>query len=99
MDTATDRVTDFNAAEGDQLDLSDLFSDMEKDDITALLNDLSSGDNEGHVNGVDVTITQDNSAATLSVSKGGEKLTIDFDGASAVDITSNLMDNLNHLKD
>ncbi|WGK82636.1 Ig-like domain-containing protein [Vibrio aestuarianus] len=99
MDTATDRVTDFNAAEGDQLDLSDLFSDMEKDDITALLNDLSSGDNEGHVNGVDVTITQDNSAATLSISKGGEKLTIDFDGASAVDITSNLMDNLNHLKD
>ncbi|CAH8197296.1 type I secretion C-terminal target domain-containing protein [Vibrio aestuarianus] len=99
MDTATDRVTDFNAAEGDQLDLSDLFSDMEKDDITALLNDLSSGDNEGHVNGVDVIITQDNSAATLSISKGGEKLTIDFDGASAVDITSNLMDNLNHLKD
>ncbi|WP_216652985.1 Ig-like domain-containing protein [Vibrio aestuarianus] len=99
MDTATDRVTDFNAAEGDQLDLSDLFSDMEKDDITALLNDLSSGDNEGHVNGVDVIITQDSSAATLSISKGGEKLTIDFDGASAVDITSNLMDNLNHLKD
>ena len=41
----------------------------------------------------------DSDSSMLTINKGGETLTIDFDGASATDITSSLMDNLSHLKD
>ncbi len=99
METASDRVTDFNVSQGDKLDLADLFDDMSKADIDTLLADLGSGDNQGAVGDVSISVSDDASASHLTIVKGGQTLTIDFDGASAADITSSLMDNLNHLKD
>ncbi len=99
METARDLVTDFNASQGDKLDLADLFDDMSKADIDTLLADLGSGDNQGAVGEVSIRVSDDASASHLTIVKGGQTLTIDFDGASAADITSSLMDNLNHLKD
>ncbi|MCA3903155.1 choice-of-anchor K domain-containing protein [Vibrio vulnificus] len=99
METARDRVTDFNVSQGDKLDLADLFDDMSKADIDTLLADLGSGDNQGAVGNVSISVSDDASASYLTIVKGGQTLTIDFDGASAADITSSLMDNLNHLKD
>ncbi|WP_319023975.1 Ig-like domain-containing protein [Vibrio navarrensis] len=98
METASDRVTDFNVAQGDKLDLSDLFDDMSKADIETLLADLGEGDSKGSVGDVSIEVTNEN-GAHLTIVKGGQTLTIDFDGVSAADITSSLMDNLNHLKD
>ncbi|WP_242522880.1 Ig-like domain-containing protein [Vibrio vulnificus] len=99
METARDLVTDFNVSQGDKLDLADLFDDMSKADIDTLLADLGSGDNQGAVGDVSISVSDDASASHLTIVKGGQTLTIDFDGASAADITSSLMDNLNHLKD
>ncbi|MGR2848949.1 type I secretion C-terminal target domain-containing protein, partial [Vibrio vulnificus] len=99
METARDRVTDFNVSQGDKLDLADLFDDMSKADIDTLLADFGSGDNQGAVGNVSISVSDDASASHLTIVKGGQTLTIDFDGASAADITSSLMDNLNHLKD
>ncbi|MBN8142032.1 cadherin-like domain-containing protein [Vibrio vulnificus] len=98
METARDLVTDFNASQGDKLDLADLFDDMSKADIETLLADLGEGDSKGSVGDVSIEVTNEN-GAHLTIVKGGQTLTIDFDGASAADITSSLMDNLNHLKD
>ncbi|WP_235424581.1 Ig-like domain-containing protein [Vibrio navarrensis] len=97
METVSDRVTDFNVEQGDKLDFSDLFEDMTQDDVSALLSSLVDGSGEGGVYKVDVTDV--NGDAHLTIVKGGQTLTIDFDGVSAADITSSLMDNLNHLKD
>ncbi|HAS6170493.1 TPA: type I secretion C-terminal target domain-containing protein [Vibrio vulnificus] len=98
METASDRVTDFNVAQGDKLDFSDLFEDMSKTDIETLLDELDDGDYKGRVGDVSIEVTNEN-GALLTIVKGGHTLTIDFDGATAADITSSLMDNLNHLKD
>ncbi|CAM3166028.1 VWA domain-containing protein [Vibrio ordalii] len=99
METATDHVTDFNRSEGDSLDFSDLFEDMSKDEITVLLDGLSSADHQGFVDGVSIRVTGNEHESHLTIVKSGQTLTVDFDGASAADITSSLMDNLNHLKD
>ncbi|QET76208.1 Ig-like domain-containing protein [Vibrio vulnificus] len=99
MEHAKDSVTDFNVSQGDKLDLADLFDDMSKADIDTLLADLGSGDNQGAVGNVSISVSDDASASHLTIVKGGQTLTIDFDGATAADITSSLMDNLNHLKD
>ncbi|HDY7459779.1 TPA: type I secretion C-terminal target domain-containing protein [Vibrio vulnificus] len=98
METASDRVTDFNVAQGDKLDFSDLFEDMSKTDIETLLDELDDGDYKGRVGDVSIEVTNEN-GAHLTIVKGGHTLTIDFDGATAADITRSLMDNLNHLKD
>ncbi|MBN8088060.1 VWA domain-containing protein [Vibrio vulnificus] len=98
MEIASDRVTDFNVAQGDKLDFSDLFEDMSKTDIETLLDELDDGDYKGRVGDVSIEVTNEN-GAHLTIVKGGHTLTIDFDGATAADITSSLMDNLNHLKD
>ncbi|MBH9738918.1 hypothetical protein CJ419_04110 [Vibrio navarrensis] len=97
METVSDRVTDFSVEQGDKLDFSDLFEDMTQDDVSDLLSSLVDGSGEGGEYKVDVTDV--NGDAHLTIVKGGQTLTIDFDGVSAADITSSLMDNLNHLKD
>ncbi|WP_391856522.1 Ig-like domain-containing protein [Vibrio cidicii] len=99
METASDRVTDFSVAQGDKLDLSDLFDDMPKADIETLLADLGEGDSKGSVGDVSIEVTNEN-GAHLTIVKGGQTLTIDFDGAvDASYITNSLLENLNHLKD
>ncbi|MBG0756540.1 hcalcium-binding protein [Vibrio cidicii] len=99
METATDRVTDFHRSEGDSLDFSDLFEDMSKDEITVLLDGLSSADHQGVADDVSIRVTGNEHESHLTIVKSGQTLTVDFDGASAADIISSLMDNLNHLKD
>ncbi|WP_139046593.1 Ig-like domain-containing protein [Vibrio cidicii] len=99
METASDRVIDFNVEQGDKLDLSDLFDDMPKADIETLLADLGEGDSKGSVGDVSIEVTNEN-GAHLTIVKGGQTLTIDFDGAvDASYITNSLLENLNHLKD
>ncbi|KGY13645.1 hypothetical protein NM22_04400, partial [Vibrio tubiashii] len=98
MATEHDRVVDFSRTDGDQLDLSDLFEDVSKEEITELLSELSSA-TEGETSAVKVSVTEDNGTSTMTIEKGVDTLTIDFNGASAADITSSLIDNLEHLKD
>ncbi|ELV8626614.1 cadherin-like domain-containing protein, partial [Vibrio cidicii] len=98
METASDRVTDFSVAQGDKLDLSDLFDDMPKADIESLLADLE-GDSKGSAGDVSIEVTNEN-GTQLTIVKGDHTLTIDFDGAvDASYITNSLLENLNHLKD
>lgn len=99
METATDRVTDFHRSEGDSLDFSDLFEDMTKDEITALLDGLDGVVHQGVTDDVSIRVTGNEYESHLTIVKSGQTLTVDFDGASAADIISSLMDNLNHLKD
>jgi hypothetical protein len=104
MDNTVDRVTDFNVGEGDTLELtsllsevgiSDLFDDMESGELTSLLATLEStdGDVAIGVEGLSIAVSGDGDDATLTITSSGETLSIDFDGASAADIASSLLDN------
>ncbi|MEH0740931.1 cadherin-like domain-containing protein, partial [Vibrio cholerae] len=97
METAHDRVTDFSRAESDTLDLADLFADVSSTDIDELLSELGAAQ-VGETSTVKVSVTGDEQSSTMTIEKAGNTLTIDFDGASASDITSSLMDSLEHLK-
>ncbi|MEH0690337.1 tandem-95 repeat protein, partial [Vibrio cholerae] len=102
METAHDRVTDFNRAEGDALDLADLFADVSSTDIDELLSELSEFGTaqvgETSTSTVKVSVTGDEQSSTMTIEKAGNFLTIDFDGASASDITNRLMGSLEDLK-
>ncbi|MGO2321056.1 MAG: type I secretion C-terminal target domain-containing protein, partial [Vibrio toranzoniae] len=79
LDGSTDRITDFSVAEGDKIDLSDLFTDVtEQSDATALLNTIGN------------SITGDSNHSALTVEKGGQQVTIEFDGLSVTDLTNSL---------
>ncbi|NOI02478.1 VWA domain-containing protein, partial [Vibrio kanaloae] len=79
LDGSTDRITDFSVAEGDKVDLSDLFTDVtEQSDATALLNTIGN------------SITGDSNHSALTVEKGGQQVTIEFDGLSVTDLTNSL---------
>lgn len=97
MATERDRVTDFNVSESDKLDLADLFEDVSKEDISELLTELQAT-KEGETSSVKVSVTEDSGSSTMTIEKGSNTLTIDFDGASATDITNSLVDSLEHLK-
>ncbi|MDC5821849.1 VWA domain-containing protein, partial [Vibrio europaeus] len=97
MATEHDRVTDFDKDQGDKLDLSDLFEDVSKADISELLAELKTT-NEGETSTVKVSVGEESGSSTMTIEKGSNTLTIDFDGASATDITNSLVDSLEHLK-
>ncbi|WCP68436.1 VCBS domain-containing protein [Vibrio tubiashii] len=97
MATEHDRVTDFDKDQGDKLDLSDLFEDVSKADISELLTELKTT-NEGEASAVKVSVSEESGSSTLIIEKDSNTLTIDFDGASATDITNSLVDSLEHLK-
>uniref|UniRef100_UPI00056DA56A Ig-like domain-containing protein n=1 Tax=Vibrio pacinii TaxID=170674 RepID=UPI00056DA56A len=99
MATEHDRVTDFDATENDKLDLADLFNDVSKEDITELLDELVTGsDHIGETDSVKISVTEASGTSTMTIEKGADTLTIDFNGASATDITNSLVDSLEHLK-
>ncbi|KGR35586.1 calcium-binding outer membrane-like protein [Vibrio campbellii] len=97
MDTATDTVTDFES--GDSLDFTDLFDDVSESDISILLDDLSSGDYAGQVDDITVSVTEDGGNSTLTISKDGQQLEVNFDGASAADIANSIITNLEQLRE
>ena len=99
MDTAIDTVTDFNAAEGDKLEFRDLFDDMSGSDISTLLDDFESGDYNGQVDDVTLSVTELNGNSTLTINKGGQQLEVNFDGASAADIANSLISNLEQFRE
>ncbi len=75
----TDTITDFSIAEGDKLDLSELFTDISEPlELDALLTQL-----EG-------TITGDDTQSFITVEKGEESFTIELQGISATELTDNL---------
>ncbi|WP_342029459.1 Ig-like domain-containing protein [Vibrio sp. S9_S30] len=78
LDGSIDRITDFHIDEGDKLDLSDLFTDLSESEVTSMLDQI-----KGTVDGDDVS-------SSLTVSKDGNSVTIDFEGVSATDLTNNL---------
>ncbi|MGR5300704.1 calcium-binding protein, partial [Vibrio alfacsensis] len=94
LDGSTDTVADFDSSEGDILDFSELFEDLESVELDAILDSLegnsSTTDERG---GFDVSVSDD---SELTITKGSDSLTIDFSGAS--DVTSSLIDSLNTLK-
>ncbi|WP_100752357.1 Ig-like domain-containing protein [Vibrio salilacus] len=99
MATEHDRVTDFDATENDKLDLADLFNDVSREDITELLDELVTGsDHIGETDSVKISVTEASGTSTMTIEKGADTLTIDFNGASATDITNSLVDSLEHLK-
>ncbi|WP_423840451.1 calcium-binding protein [Vibrio mytili] len=97
MKSATDTVTDFGS--GDQLDFADLFEDVSQSDLTALLDDLGSGDYRGEIDDISISVKDKGHNSTLTIQKDGMDLEVNFDGASAADITSSLMSNLEQLKE
>ncbi|BDR13646.1 calcium-binding protein [Vibrio sp. STUT-A11] len=99
METAVDEVTDFNAAEGDKLEFRDLFDDMSGSDISTLLDDFESGDYNGQVDDVTLSVTELNGNSTLTINKGGQQLEVNFDGASAADIANSLISNLEQFRE
>ncbi|NOH82094.1 VWA domain-containing protein, partial [Vibrio sp. RE86] len=99
MDTANDTVTDFDSSEGDRLDLTQLFGDMQQDDIEDLLSNLSSGSSTAGDYTVTVADETDGAQLTVSNSSTNEVLQVNFDNASANEIMNSLLDNLNTLKD
>ncbi|MEZ9766679.1 hypothetical protein BCS96_15170 [Vibrio breoganii] len=75
----TDTIIDFSIAEGDKLDLSELFTDISEPlELDALLSQL-----EG-------TITGDDTQSFITVEKGEESFTIELQGISATELTDNL---------
>ncbi|MEZ9702802.1 hypothetical protein BCS95_05020 [Vibrio breoganii] len=75
----TDTIIDFSIAEGDKLDLSELFTDISEPlELDALLTQL-----EG-------TITGDDTQSFITVEKGEESFTIELQGISATELTDNL---------
>ncbi|OEE96884.1 VWA domain-containing protein, partial [Vibrio crassostreae] len=79
LDGSTDRISDFSIAEGDKVDLSDLFADAPtQQQVTELLDNIE-------VEGGEV-----NSA--MVVEKDGQQVKIEFDGLSAADLTNSLSD-------
>ncbi|MGV0524801.1 type I secretion C-terminal target domain-containing protein [Vibrio harveyi] len=99
MDNAVDSVTDFDASEGDKLELRDLFDDVSGTDMSTLLDDFESGDFSGQVNGITLSVTEDSGDSTLTINKGGQQLDINFDGASAADIANSIITNLEQLRE
>ncbi|EOV0910942.1 Calx-beta domain-containing protein [Vibrio parahaemolyticus] len=97
MQSATDTVTDFS--DGDQLDFTDVFDDMTGTDISALLDDLGSGDHRGRVDDITVEVTESGGNSTLTINKDGQQLEVNFDGASAADIANSLISNLEQLRE
>ncbi|MEZ8885930.1 tandem-95 repeat protein [Vibrio sp. 10N.247.311.13] len=79
LDGSTDRISDFSIAEGDKVDLSDLFADAPtQQQVTELLDNIE-------VEGGEV-----NSA--MVVEKDGQQVKIEFDGLSTADLTNSLSD-------
>ncbi|MFZ3502131.1 beta strand repeat-containing protein [Vibrio harveyi] len=99
MDNVVDSVTDFDASEGDKLELRDLFDDVSGTDMSTLLDDFESGDFSGQVNGITLSVTEDSGDSTLTINKGGQQLDINFDGASAADIANSIITNLEQLRE
>ncbi|WP_409581790.1 Calx-beta domain-containing protein [Vibrio rotiferianus] len=97
MDDATDTVTDFG--DGDSLDFVDLFDGVTEDDLSILLDDLSSGDYAGQVDDISVSVTESGINSTLTINKDGQQLEVNFDGASAADIANSLISNLEQLRE
>ncbi|UTT86005.1 VWA domain-containing protein [Vibrio pelagius] len=78
-DGSSDTITDFSVADGDKLDLSELLADLEADDINALLNNIED------------SITDNNSGgSTLTIEKGGESMTIEFNNVTSSELTDYL---------
>ncbi len=76
----SDVITDFSISEGDKLDLSDLFSDIDENDPVA--NYLSiSDDSDGN--------------AVMTVEKGGDTFSVEFEGVSSSALTDYLYDPTN----
>ncbi|CAE6962325.1 COG2931 RTX toxins and related Ca2 -binding proteins [Vibrio sp. B1REV9] len=97
LDGSTDRVVDYDAAT-DSLDFTDMFVDMESDDLDNLLRILELQPSEVTVGEYAIEFNQDNGDTEVTITKGESSLSIDFSGVSASDVTSGLIDSLNTLK-
>jgi hypothetical protein len=64
--------------QGEKVDLSDLFQDVESDDVGALLDTIAQ------------TVSTTDNGSSITVDRLGDKVTIEFDGVSSTDLTNNL---------
>ncbi|MFM2577722.1 Ig-like domain-containing protein [Vibrio fortis] len=78
-DGSSDTITDFSVSDGDKLDLSELLADLETDDINALLNNI-----EGSIT------DNGNGGSALTIDKGGESMTIEFNNVTSSELTDYL---------
>jgi Ca2+-binding RTX toxin-like protein len=78
-DGSSDIITDFSVADGDKLDLSELLADLETDDINALLNNIE-----------DSITDNGNGGSALTIDKGGESMTIEFNNVTSSELTDYL---------
>lgn len=93
LDGSTDTITDFELKgdaqgnyQGETVDLSDLFNDLNDSEVNTLLDSIEQ------------SISGDDNHSTLVVEKAGQQVTIEFEGISATDLTNNLT-NMLVLKD
>ncbi|WP_208640363.1 VWA domain-containing protein [Vibrio aquaticus] len=98
LDGATDVVKDFDRSEGDSLDFSDVFADMDSDELDTMLRILDLDPSDVTVGDYSITFNESGLDTSMTLSKGANTVTVDFNGVSSSDITSSLIETLNTLK-
>ncbi|WCE31064.1 VCBS domain-containing protein [Vibrio sp. SCSIO 43137] len=81
LDGSTDRIVDFNLAEGDSLDFSAILEGMDNEEIENYFDDMIN------------TVTDDGVNSTVIVGSGSESVMIEFTGVTDTEMT-NYLDSL-----
>ncbi|TFH89301.1 type I secretion C-terminal target domain-containing protein, partial [Vibrio ouci] len=81
LDGSTDVIKDFDLAEGDKVDISDLFDNLTEQDVTDIMADIAAT----------VADKLDESGATVEIEDSNNNtLVIEFEGLAAVDLSQDL---------
>ncbi|MFA0056622.1 Ig-like domain-containing protein [Vibrio echinoideorum] len=81
LDGSADVIKDFDVNEGDKIDLSELFEELDSNEIDSLLGDIK-----------DSVSSNGNSGSIVTVTKGGDSVSIEFEGVATDDLANYLFD-------
>ncbi|MFA0233356.1 type I secretion C-terminal target domain-containing protein, partial [Vibrio sp. 10N.261.45.A7] len=81
LDGSADVIKDFDVNEGDKIDLSELFEELDSNEIDSLLGDIK-----------DSVSSNGNGGSVVTVTKGGDSVSIEFEGLGTDDLTNYLFD-------
>ena len=81
LDGSADVIKDFDVNEGDKIDLSELFEELDSSEIDSLLGDIK-----------DSVSSNGNGGSVVTVTKGGDSVSIEFEGVATGDLTNYLFD-------
>ncbi|MEZ9623674.1 tandem-95 repeat protein [Vibrio sp. 10N.261.55.F6] len=81
LDGSADVIKDFDVNEGDKIDLSELFEELDSSEIDSLLGDIK-----------DSVSSNGNGGSVVTVTKGGDSVSIEFEGVATDDLANYLFD-------